>query len=402
MLIPINSDAPLYHWPIATVGLIVLTSAVSIGMWELDTETFDKWVLVYGHGIHPLQWVSSVFMHQDFGHLIGNMIFLLPFGLLVEGKIGWWKFLLLYLGIGISQCAFEQMLMLGHKPDAELLAALEELGIHAPPGSLGASSAIFGIVVVTVFWAPKNDMTCLLLMFPLVRTLDIPITVLVGFYIGWEAFMFMLDGFSVQTAALHLMGAFMGGIAGFLFLKFRWVDCEGWDLISVMTGNHAAAKATRERVSGPDLKKKAAEEKVERENVQNRKQAAVLHIQKLLQEGQPVPAFALYQKMTAAAGDLGLSAPVLMQLGKGLLDAKQTSDCITAWLAYLKVETGPALKLRLKLAQLLLDYAARPASALEVLAGIPTGPLPPDLAKYQQQLTAKANAQLEDAELELE
>lgn len=387
MLLPINSDAPLYHWPIATVGLILANCAFSYFMWQLDQETAFEWILTYGHGFHPLQWITSNFMHGDFGHLFGNMIFLLPFGLLVEGKVGWWKFLLLYLGIGVSQAALQQLLMLG------------EMNI---PGSLGASSAIFGIVVVTVFWAPKNDMTCLLLVLPYVRTLDIPITVLVGFYVGWEVLMFSLDGFMVETAALHLLGAIMGGIAGFLFLKFKWVDCEGWDLLSVMTGNHAAAIATRERVGGPDPKKRAADEQAERERVQRRKQDVALQIQKLLQAGQPLPAFILYKKMTDTLGDLGLSAAQLLQLGKGLLDAKQIPECIAAWLAYLKVEAGPAVKLRLKLAQLLIERAGRPATALEVLAGISSAPLPAEFEVYRKQLLAKANAQLEDAELELE
>lgn len=387
MLIPINSDAPLYHLPIATICLVMVNCAFSIFMWDVEPETFEVWILQYGDGFHPLQWVTSNFMHGDYGHLIGNMVFLLPFGLLVEGKIGWWKFLLLYLGIGISQACLQQLFMLGEE---------------YVPGSLGASAAIFGIVVVTVLWAPKNDMTCLLFIFPIVRTLDIPITVLVGFYLGWEVFMFTLDGFSIQTAALHLLGAIMGGVAGILFLKFRWVDCEGWDLLSVMAGNHAAAKATRKNVNKPDLKKKLAAEQTQRNVAVKKRQEAAELIQKLLQEGQLVPAFNFYSKLTATLGELPLSAPALLQLGKGLLDAERVNDCITVWLAYLKVETAPAIKVRLKLAQLLIDNASRPATALEILSGIPADPLPPELEKFRGQLTAKAEMQMENAELELE
>ena len=83
------------------------------------------------------------------------MIFLIPFGLLVEGKIGWWKFLLLYFGIGMSECAIEQPLMLGFSLTPEQIEYLEYAGRSAIPGSVGASSAIFGLVVVTMLWHPR-------------------------------------------------------------------------------------------------------------------------------------------------------------------------------------------------------------------------------------------------------
>ncbi|MCH8044599.1 MAG: hypothetical protein IID44_12875 [Planctomycetes bacterium] len=38
MLIPYNTDAPIYHWPIATVGLIVLNTML---FWETDRTVRD-------------------------------------------------------------------------------------------------------------------------------------------------------------------------------------------------------------------------------------------------------------------------------------------------------------------------------------------------------------------------
>lgn len=387
MLIPINSDAPLYHWPIATVGIVVFTTAFSIFMWSVSPETFDEWILVYGNGIHPLQWFTSICMHGDFGHLLGNMIFLLPFGLLVEGKIGWWRFLLLYLAIGVGESAFEQIVM---------------LGMSSAPGSLGASSALFGLVVVTMLWAPKNDMTCLFIWLPYVRTLDIPITYLAMFYVGWEGLMLLLDGFAIRTAALHLMGALMGGVLGIAFLKLKWVDCEGWDLLSVMSGNDAGAVRTREMIGGAEQDKVQEVNQTMELKREAQRQAALEQFLTLLKSGNAVAANTFYLKASETYGTLELSAAQFMHLGKGLLDAKQYDDCIAAWLEYLKLESSAPIKLRLKLAQLLVDHTARPATALEVLAGIPADPLPDNLEPIRVQLTTKANDQLEDAELELE
>ncbi len=59
------------------------------------------WGLTHGEGLHPVQWVTNNFLHGRIFHLVGNMIFLWGFGLVVEGKLGWWRFLLVYMGIGI-------------------------------------------------------------------------------------------------------------------------------------------------------------------------------------------------------------------------------------------------------------------------------------------------------------
>ena len=50
-----------------------------------------------GDGIHPLQWLTNIFLHAGFFHLVGNMIFLWTFGFVVEGKLGWLPFTALYL-----------------------------------------------------------------------------------------------------------------------------------------------------------------------------------------------------------------------------------------------------------------------------------------------------------------
>ena len=63
------------------------------------------WALVLGDGLHPLQWVTNNFMHSGFFHLAGNMIFLWTFGLVVEGKLGWWRVLARVLGLAAGESA---------------------------------------------------------------------------------------------------------------------------------------------------------------------------------------------------------------------------------------------------------------------------------------------------------
>ena len=128
-MLPIGTDAPLYHYPITTVGLII-TNVVCFGLTGFgDPGLTEPWILHFGE-INPLQWLSSMFAHANFGHLIGNMFFLWGFGLIVEGKIGWWRMLRLYLAIGLTQAAFIQTIMLPWPVS----------------GALGASSAIMGLM----------------------------------------------------------------------------------------------------------------------------------------------------------------------------------------------------------------------------------------------------------------
>ena len=129
IVIPTGTDAPIYYWPYATVGLIVLNVALMIavppaaGVVRLDendeviedaetVSNFERYSLALGDGrLHPVQWVTHNFLHFGYLHLAGNMLFLWAFGIVVEGKLGPWKYLLAYLAIGTLHGALVQTLV---------------------------------------------------------------------------------------------------------------------------------------------------------------------------------------------------------------------------------------------------------------------------------------------------
>ena len=79
-------------------------ASTCFGSSESTVSTWDRYSLTLGDGrLHPVQWVTHNFLHLDFFHVLGNMIFLWAFGIVVEGKLGPWKYLLTYLLIGITQ-----------------------------------------------------------------------------------------------------------------------------------------------------------------------------------------------------------------------------------------------------------------------------------------------------------
>src|SRR5437764_1123079 len=127
LVIPTGTDAPIYHWPYATVVLIALNVAAFLAVPPTESEErlgdndevvevkpsgFERSALTLGDGLHPVQWVTHNFLHYGVIHLAGNMLFLWAFGIAVEGKLGAAKYLALYLAIGTLHGAFTQALML--------------------------------------------------------------------------------------------------------------------------------------------------------------------------------------------------------------------------------------------------------------------------------------------------
>ncbi len=271
MFVPINTDAPLYHFPWATILLIVVnTACFLLTGCAFDHDRLEPWMLEYGNGVNPVEWISSMFAHAGFMHLIGNMFFLWGFGLVVEGKLGFRRFLMLYLGIGLLQSAHVDLLtlhrtddyvmkhVLGAKDREELKkqiageleltdeeiedSFMDELAtewISRHKGRcLGASGAIFGIMAVSLVWAPKNDMHVVGTIGFRPVSFEVSILVYAMFYLGLNLLGVLLDKLEMGSAGLHLVGGVIGFGAGVLYLKRGWVDCENWDLFAVLSGKY--------------------------------------------------------------------------------------------------------------------------------------------------------------------
>ncbi len=114
------------------------------------------------------------------------------------------------------------------------------LGYGGPvPGSAGASSVIYGLLAISLVWAPRNEVTCVtIIFFRMVYIFENSIVAFAGFYFGSQMLMAGLVDFAMSSAVIHLLGAATGFGVGVLMLKMNWVDCENWDLFAVMAGTH--------------------------------------------------------------------------------------------------------------------------------------------------------------------
>lgn len=382
MLIPWNTDAPIYYPPWATGGLILINTFVFMAVWVSGAplEEIEPWMLTYGDGLHPLQWVTSNFLHAGLFHLLGNMIFLWAFGLVVEGKLGWWRFTAVYLLLGIVQSAIEQVCMLGADGG----------------GSLGASAIIYGLLAMAMAWAPSNELSCILILGFRPISFEISILVLSMIYLGIEIGTSALEGFGWGTSTLHLSGAALGFAVATWLLKSGRVDCEGWDLYAVFAGREGE-KVKKRKKRKPKTK---AELQAASQRLEANRAAAVAEIQRLLAQGNARGAYALNKKMSQTVGEWGLSEPDSRQLTAKMLEAEAWPESVELMVSHL-ARFPDAVRVRLKLAQVLVRNERRPAQALRVLAKLPPGSLPAALEAVRKKLLDEATRLREQAPVEL-
>jgi membrane associated rhomboid family serine protease len=409
MFIPWGSDAPLYHRPYVTIVLIVLNV---LSFFVLPARDFQDWTLVLGDGLHPIQWLTSNFMHVGWGHLIGNMLFLWTFGMIVEGKVGWWAFLLIYLGLGVIESAGMQLLVSTKEP------------VHV----LGSSGIISGLLAMCLVWAPRNEVMCILWLRLTPTTIDLSILWFALFYIFFDAVTASLKGVVMATvldhtpsaiialALDHTIGAALGFALAAVLLKLDLVDCENWDLFAVLQGRQGKSKKearkarlTPRRVSvefarPARSKKKRTGKKAGSpvKSVEDARTAALRRMRLHLELGEVEAAVAVYRKSIAAYADWGIQESDWLELIQAVLDRNEWGEAARVMLDYTRRTAKPAPRIRLKLAQVLLQKLARPSQALTVLNEIPQGSLPAKLEPMRRQLIQQAEHMREEGDLELQ
>ena len=390
MLIPLHSDAPIYHYPITTVGLIVVNVLLFI-LWppietkegaseyligkleermqreglkpeEVSDDLAARWVdeelanlpdeyahpdwrmLQFGNGLHPVQWVMANFMHADILHLVGNMPFLWALGVVIEGKLGWRRFLLVYLLIGTAGYGLVQLLMLG----------------AAGGNALGASLPIYGVMVLALLWAPLNDLHCVL-WFRGPMPIEIPIIWFAFGYIVLQIGFFLLAGMGMGSEALHLIGAVVAVPVGLVMLKANLVDCEDYDAISVWRGRHEMSRDEKmaEKDNSPEQLAKVAKQK----------QAFLEQIQKLMDEQQdPALARAAHLRMKHRFNDWVLPEPIARRLIALYHERQLMAESLPAMQEYLlSYPPQVTTDVRLLLAQYMIREAERPRQGLHLL-----------------------------------
>jgi membrane associated rhomboid family serine protease len=226
MFLPLRDDTPRVRYPGVTVALVVLNVLVylytiTLAPWE--QLAFDRaagavpWEIAHfadlvGHG-HPRDLVpppltiyTSMFLHGDLFHLLGNMWFLWVFGQKLEGWMGHARYLLFYLVAGTAAA----ILQVAVSPQTTM-------------PMIGASGAIAGVLGAYALTFPRARVRCLVFLLFFVTFVTLPAGVLLGL---WFVGQFVSAGGASPGIAwfAHIGGFVTGLLLARLFVRppRRW------------------------------------------------------------------------------------------------------------------------------------------------------------------------------------
>jgi membrane associated rhomboid family serine protease len=407
MIIPWGTDAPIYHRPFATFALLAINVLL---FFVVPGDAYEDYVLVLGDGVHPVQWLTNNFLHSGIFHLAGNMIFLWTFGLVVEGKLGWLRFLAVYLFLGVVESAAMQL----------LVPSEQEVSM------LGSSTILFGLMGMCLVWAPRNEVTCIVWLRFTPMEFDLSILWFAVIYIALEVFSGGLSGVlrasltNLSTGVIiaieldHVFGAVLGILVGAAMLKLGWVDCENWDLFAVLerrTGKPRSrepkTKRSRRLVSseyrpGERRRGKTKKGRGDDQSIEDRSAAMVRAMRGHLELRETEAALSVYHKARRSSSGWQPPERDWRDLIEALLAVPSWDDAVIVMRDYLRELAEPSPRVRLKLAQVLIQKLGRPQQALKILGQIAAGSLPENLESIRQQLLRHAEAVREEGPLELD
>tara|TARA_R110000850_G_scaffold42454_30_gene108989 strand:- start:1277 stop:2044 length:768 start_codon:yes stop_codon:yes gene_type:complete len=192
---------------------------------------------------HVGQLVSYMFLHGNFTHILFNMFALASFGAPLTTIWGWQRFLIFYFATGIGAAliytaanyyqfagAYEVLLDAGFgadaiaslldtfKADSTLAAKVPRetmetlLGIYHSK-AVGASGAIYGILVAFGVMFPNAKLSLIFLPIPIAAKYFIPVLVLLDLFSG-------ITGFSLFGAGIAHFAHVGGAVIGFLIMLY--------------------------------------------------------------------------------------------------------------------------------------------------------------------------------------
>ena len=201
-----------------------------------------------------------------------------------------------------------------------------------------------------------------------------------------------------------------------MLLKLDLVDCENWDLFAVLQGRQGKSKkqAQKPRVvphrvsvefdrpAGAKKKRKARSAAPRVKSIEDPSAAALRTMRLHLEQGEAEAALAVFKRSSLKLAGWNPEEADWLDLIQAVLDQNAWGDAASVMLDYVKRSSQPSPRVRLKLAQVLMQKLARPLQALTVLNQIPEGALPKKLEPMRRQLVQEAERRLEDGDLELQ
>jgi len=157
--------------------------------------------LFSGRDLHTI--LTSGFVHADFFHLAGNMLFLWVFGRTLQGRLGPLKFLGVYAALEVS---------------STLIYALIHHDSTIP--TIGSSGAVSGLMGAFLVLYPRDRIKT----FFVYRVIHIPAWIYLGLWIGYQllgALIYSSAEISGGVAWFAHIGGFAAGAAAMIPLRLK-------------------------------------------------------------------------------------------------------------------------------------------------------------------------------------
>jgi rhomboid family protein len=210
-MFPVSDVIPSKTTPFVTVGLIILNSVVFLYEFQLSRPELQLFVQMFGVIPADFTWgsvVTSMFLHEGWMHLIGNMLYLWIFGDNVEDQLGHVGFLVFYLAAGAA---------------AALGQVLVSAGSTIP--MIGASGAIAGVMGAYLVLYPHSRVLTVVFLLFFMDMVEIPAIFFLGIWFIKELFSGVgsLGAASLNGGVAfwaHIVGFAVGALVG-LFWRMR-------------------------------------------------------------------------------------------------------------------------------------------------------------------------------------
>jgi len=208
-MLPLSDGLPARRFPFVNWAIIVACFAVWLfyELPHLNSAVFHASFYpcsVNGSCHAPeswgVSWITAMFLHGSWGHILGNMLFLAVFGKNVEDAFGHLRYLALYFAGGFVAMMTQTLMTLafGSAADGRI-------------PNLGASGAIAAVLGAYFVLYPDSKVFGLVVVFP--------VKVSAWFFLGfWFLYQLFEANFGLLGASANGGGtAFFAHVGGFVF-----------------------------------------------------------------------------------------------------------------------------------------------------------------------------------------
>jgi len=208
-VIPLSDGIRALRFPFVNIAIVVANFAVWL-FYELphlrhavfEASFYPCTVDNSCHGPESwgISWITAMFLHGSWDHILGNMLFLAVFGKNVEDAFGSIRYLAFYFAGGLVATATQTAMTLIFGTAAE-----------AQVPNLGASGAIAAVLGAYFVLYPSSTVRGLVVVFP--------VQLSAWFFLGaWFLYQLIEANFGLFGAAANGGGvAFFAHVGGFVF-----------------------------------------------------------------------------------------------------------------------------------------------------------------------------------------